>query len=84
MHPCLQVAEILSLIIGQVQDSSTLYAIATSCRHFIEFALDSLWRSQGSLAPLVLCLPDDALAVIRRPTQTLVVRYNLKICPDMP
>lgn len=68
MHQSLFIDEILSLIIHFVatdgqQDSkrfentSDLARLATTCRCFMECALDTLWRTQHSLSPLIMCLP---------------------------
>ena len=38
----------------------SLSALASSCRAFQNPALDALWFTQTSLAPLVKCLPADA------------------------
>jgi hypothetical protein len=41
-------------------DRASLFALACSCRAFLNPTLDVLWSVQASLAPLVKCLPADA------------------------
>ncbi|EMD38983.1 hypothetical protein CERSUDRAFT_72231 [Gelatoporia subvermispora B] len=65
MHHCLQIAEILSIIIGYISKSdslgrATLAALARTCRLFHGPALDVLWRHQDNLLNLLKCLPGDA------------------------
>jgi len=64
MHHCLNVLDILDTIFNFVLESheygtSTLAALAVTCRHFEHPALDVLWRTIPSLIPLVKCLPPD-------------------------
>lgn len=68
MHQSLFIDEILSHIIqfvaadGQrdsrrLENTSDLVSLARTCRCFMECALDTLWRTQHSLSPLIMCLP---------------------------
>ena len=42
--------------------ASSLTRLARTCKAFQDPALDILWHSQDSLAPLLKCLPRDAWA----------------------
>ncbi|OJA19203.1 hypothetical protein AZE42_09850 [Rhizopogon vesiculosus] len=68
MHQSLLIDEILSRIVqfiaadGQrdsrhLENTSDLSRLARTCRCFMECALDTLWRTQHSLRPLIMCLP---------------------------
>ena len=69
MHPCLLVAEVMGRIAEEStsprstgpQDDGlrTLYALARTCRAFLEPALDSLWYEQYTLMHAVKCLPGE-------------------------
>ncbi|KAJ7061160.1 hypothetical protein C8F01DRAFT_1252803 [Mycena amicta] len=71
MHRCLQIPEITAHIVSHVPNladgprNSTLGRLAQTCRHFLEPALDELWRSPGqnTLFYVLRCLPTDLLAV---------------------
>ncbi|KAI6045324.1 hypothetical protein EDC04DRAFT_2889110 [Pisolithus marmoratus] len=72
MHACLRITEILDLIMGfMVDDERVNYPnearpllhkdiarLARTCKVFMDPALDVLWRTQPSLSPLIMCLPD--------------------------
>ncbi|KIK21397.1 hypothetical protein PISMIDRAFT_681317 [Pisolithus microcarpus 441] len=70
MHACLRITEILDLIIGFMVDHihepdkicsirhQDVVRLARTCKAFKDPALDVLWRTQSSLSPLILCLPD--------------------------
>ena len=61
MHHCLEVQELIALICALVPDGDiptttdhrTLVTLARTCRKFKNPALDVLWRTQTSLAPIV-------------------------------
>lgn len=38
---------------------ATLAALARTCHALEEPALDALWKTQSSLIPLILCMPED-------------------------
>ncbi|KAI6142830.1 hypothetical protein BKA82DRAFT_532008 [Pisolithus tinctorius] len=64
MHACLGVLDFLHLIIGKVTDADNPILVAKTrlartCRVFMDPALDTLWRKQSSLSPLVMCLPSS-------------------------
>lgn len=79
MHPCLQINEILAKNFELMRELETtehpkfptwpakgskiLAALARTCKVFSEPSLDLLWEFQPSLAPLIKCLPNDALAI---------------------
>ncbi|KIK21387.1 hypothetical protein PISMIDRAFT_78034, partial [Pisolithus microcarpus 441] len=70
MHACLRIAEILDLIIGFLVDDihepdkfcgirhQDVARLARTCKAFKAPALDVLWRTQSSLSPLIMCLPN--------------------------
>ena len=63
-HRCPLIPEIVTHIFKNLLDDSeysSLCQLARTTKSFTEPALDLLWRSQSSLAPLVCCLPDDAI-----------------------
>ncbi|OCH95132.1 hypothetical protein OBBRIDRAFT_788596 [Obba rivulosa] len=73
MHRCLQTADILLLILRQLEyndfplfhrDTRTLAVLARTCRDWNELALDVLWEGQlWGLVSLVKCLPADAWSI---------------------
>ncbi|KAG9312517.1 hypothetical protein JVU11DRAFT_6911 [Chiua virens] len=66
---CLQVPEILLEIFEfafALEDGyPNLAALARTCHAFYDPAVSLLWRTQSSLAPLVLCFPSDLLDISR-------------------
>ncbi|KAF9467018.1 hypothetical protein BDZ94DRAFT_1250325 [Collybia nuda] len=99
MHPCLQINEILTNIFESTREleatehprfplwpakgSKNLAALARACKTFSEPALDLLWEFQPSLAPLVRCLPGDALAVKARKITFFIRHDELMITRDL-
>lgn len=96
MHRSLLIDEILSLIIqfvaadGQqdlkrLENASGLARLARTCRCFMECALDTLWRTQRSLSPLIMCLPrgtweihsSNLLYLTRPPTESEWARFDV-------
>ncbi|KAG2074379.1 hypothetical protein BDR04DRAFT_1048610 [Suillus decipiens] len=96
MHQSLLIDEILSLIIqfvaadGQrdpkrLGNTSSLARLARTCRCFMECALDTLWRTQHSLSPLIMCLPrgtweihsGNILYLMRTPTESEWARFDM-------
>ncbi|KAG1830441.1 hypothetical protein EV424DRAFT_1535134 [Suillus variegatus] len=96
MHQSLLIDEILSLIIrfvaadGQedpkrLENTSGLAKLARTCRCFMECALDTLWRTQHSLNPLIMCLPrgiweihpSNVLYLTRSPTESEWARFDV-------
>ncbi|KAH7912616.1 hypothetical protein BJ138DRAFT_1100116 [Hygrophoropsis aurantiaca] len=72
MHPCLLVPELSYLIFESLNPFLTrgsgshlkdLAAVARTCQALSATALDALWHTQHSLAPLALCLGDDIVEV---------------------
>lgn len=57
MHHCLQIDEILRLVVRNVQHVPTLVAMGTTCRAFYDHAMNEVWRSLLGISPLVKCLP---------------------------
>ncbi|KAH9485799.1 hypothetical protein JR316_0002714 [Psilocybe cubensis] len=64
MHHCLQVTEILDLILTDLFESregphsrGDLLSVGLTCQDFLEVALDILWGTQTSLVPLIKTLP---------------------------
>ncbi|KAI0917094.1 hypothetical protein AcV7_009823 [Taiwanofungus camphoratus] len=67
MHPCLQIPELMSIIFEMVLDDTlggakTLATLARTCSCFHNLALDILWRTLPTLAPLIKCLSEDKWA----------------------
>ncbi|KAJ7484215.1 hypothetical protein FB451DRAFT_1083577 [Mycena latifolia] len=62
MHRCLSIQEVIRLICNQLGGSprgrAALGHLAVTCRSFLDPSLDSLWRQQSSLRPLLGCLPN--------------------------
>ena len=62
MHACLNVDEIIRLIIHQLVRSrakATAVALACCCKNFEDPVLDVLWEAQDGLLPLLKSLPAD-------------------------
>ncbi|EMD35041.1 hypothetical protein CERSUDRAFT_116547 [Gelatoporia subvermispora B] len=67
MHRCLQISEILYLVLRVLQGDpedhyialhpSTLAALARTCRAFREPALNILWERQNNIVGIIQCLP---------------------------
>ncbi|KAF9460419.1 hypothetical protein BDZ94DRAFT_1266201 [Collybia nuda] len=73
MHRCLEISELLTRIflfttgsrdVWPVRGSSTLLALALTCKTFSGPALDILWSFMPGLKPLIPCLPSDAIVRI--------------------
>ena len=63
MHACLNVDEILRLIVCQLVESkakATAVALACCCKGFEDSVLDALWETQDGLLPLLDSFPADA------------------------
>jgi hypothetical protein len=63
MHHCLEVEEILRQIFEEVSNDKddprgSIVALAVTCQLFSAVALDIIWYTMSSLAPLVMCLPE--------------------------
>jgi hypothetical protein len=84
-HRCLDLPEIFSLILTeahhQKRSGRTLSALARTCKSFSGPALDLLWYSQTSLAPLMLCLPSNSLSLLRRYPNGPDVLVKISIFP---
>lgn len=89
MHQSLLIDEILSHIIqfvatdGQrdlkrLENTSSLARLARTCRCFMECALDTLWRTQHSLSPLIMCLPRGTWEI--HSSNILVSLISLSAC----
>lgn len=63
MHRCLEVSELLNhifhLIKLEPRGDATLAVLARTAKCFQDTALDTLWKTQGSLKPLVRCFPEE-------------------------
>jgi hypothetical protein len=85
MHQCLSIAEIFANICEYVNQPAldhvwvcrTLFALALTCKSFLEPSLDVLWRSQDSLAYLVKTLPADAWRQTRSPHKIVSLAWEL-------
>ncbi|KAF8194473.1 hypothetical protein K438DRAFT_1934637 [Mycena galopus ATCC 62051] len=64
MHHCLQISEIVDLIVAQFEpqtcwQASCLAALARTCTTFHNSALDRLWKEQRNILNLIQCMPED-------------------------
>ncbi|KIK42281.1 hypothetical protein CY34DRAFT_12482 [Suillus luteus UH-Slu-Lm8-n1] len=60
MHHALKIYDIIYAILQHLESSTTdLVNVAMTCSKFSDPALNILWREQSSLAPLIMCLPQD-------------------------
>ncbi|KAG6375713.1 hypothetical protein JVT61DRAFT_3288 [Boletus reticuloceps] len=79
MHHCLLIPELAISIIQFLADDRPAWhdsrylknprdvaRLAQTCKALAEPALDTLWKTQHSLAPLVMCLPPDVWELTRR------------------
>ena len=89
MHHCLLVPEIVANIAAECNDAtymtetSSLFAMATTCRAFHESALDALYRDLWSIGPLIKCLPRDLWEEEREPRKRLVrIQFDTLILTD--
>ena len=68
MHACLVINELVVHIMGFLMEgaapgsgrphgSREIARLARTCKSFMDPALDLLWRTQGAVSPLVMCLP---------------------------
>ncbi|KAJ7147789.1 hypothetical protein C8R43DRAFT_889479 [Mycena crocata] len=73
MHHCLQIPELLRIMFEGLGDAADLFdpspyapytgrypvlaRLGRTCRQFSDIALDTLWREQETLVPLLKCLP---------------------------
>lgn len=70
MHAVLQIEEIF-LNIAEALDQNTpqarsaLYALARACKTFHEPAIDVLWHTQTSLAPILSCVPGVEVYILK-------------------
>lgn len=79
MYKCLEISEILEVIIDHVFMSSegmegmrAVVALALTCRDFLDPALNRLWHTQESLDPLIRTLPPTAWAFYGKSVVTIV------------
>ncbi len=80
MHPCLQVYDILECICSHLQASDSLDALAKlacTCTAFLDPALNALWHTIPTLAPLIKCLPLDAWTTKRTSYHFMIVSLPL-------
>lgn len=64
MHPCLQIAEILELIVCNFQSQyyHQCLVFASTCKAFYTPAMNKLWSTMSyGLVPLVKCMSDQLL-----------------------
>ena len=82
MHDCLLVSEILSNILNTYDAStkagtSSLLALATTCRIFQQPALDVLYRDLKSISTLIKCLPRDLWEEVGDSRKKLLVSIDM-------
>lgn len=58
----LQIAEIFDIVLAMLDDKASLAHLAAVCHTFYEPAMDRLWAELPSIAPIVQCLPADAVS----------------------
>lgn len=70
MHRCLEVPELLNHIFHLIKlepgGDASLAALARTAKCFQDPALDTLWKTQGSLEPLMRCFPAELLKKTRQ------------------
>ncbi|KAJ6578428.1 hypothetical protein B0H19DRAFT_1371241 [Mycena capillaripes] len=64
MHHCLQISEVVDLIVAQLDprtcwQASGLAALACTCMTFHDSALDRLWAEQKNIMNVIQCMPED-------------------------
>ncbi|KAG1778223.1 hypothetical protein EV702DRAFT_1277964 [Suillus placidus] len=66
MHNALKIDDIIYAILQHVKSSKRdLVNVAMTCSKFSDPALNMLWCEQSSLAPLIMCLPQDTWELAR-------------------
>jgi len=98
MHHCLEVQKLIALICAEVADSdpptesdrASLAALARTCQTFKNPALDALWRTQTSLAPLANLFPTKGEGKEVRlqywsllPSMSVAFLDAYKVCTDI-
>ena len=86
MHHCLLIPELALYIVHFLADDRPAWQdsrylrnprdvarLARTCKALLEPALDVLWRTQHSLAPLIMCLPPEVWQLTKR-GKTIVSR----------
>ncbi|KAG1798191.1 uncharacterized protein HD556DRAFT_1534939 [Suillus plorans] len=64
MHRVFECDDIIYAVLQHVKSSATdLVNVAMTCSRLADPALNILWSEQSSLAPLIMCLPQDTLEV---------------------
>lgn len=64
MHRFFEFDDIIHAVLQHVKSSATdLVNVAMTCSRLAGPALNILWSEQHSLAPLIMCLPEDAWEV---------------------
>jgi hypothetical protein len=86
MHKCLLISEIVTRVcLGLCCDSDSYYgrqyagslaAFAITCRAISEPALDVLWHTQYSIAPLLRCMSSDLWEERDVDGETFLVCYH--------
>lgn len=81
MHHCLGVLDIVRNVFQLVYDESgngpkNVAVLAITCRAFKDPALDVLWRTMLTLAPLIMCLPEDAWEIKVENHKRVLVRAS--------
>lgn len=87
MHRCLEVYDIVLLILGlldaegKTDEQQSLVSMALTNHHFLEPAMNVLWATQEDIFNLLKCLPDEICHVTndvganRDTDSTTLVRY---------
>ncbi|OBZ66705.1 hypothetical protein A0H81_13154 [Grifola frondosa] len=73
MHRCLLVAEVWRRIVEEAETTSSLAALARTCRAFKDTALDILWCNQRGLENIIKCISPDVLE--ERPGDVVPLLY---------
>jgi len=78
MHHCLDVDEILRLLACELVTSGAktgAVALACCCKSFEDPVLDTLWKTQDRLTPLLNCFPQE----IRKEGSTSFVSHSVVV-----
>ncbi|KAJ7184916.1 hypothetical protein C8R46DRAFT_938891 [Mycena filopes] len=81
MHRCLEIPEVLSLILGNLSpeeplDSRALASFARTAKVFQDPALDILWKTQDSAVNLLRCMPADVFRIVPNPVDGIYRRQR--------
>jgi hypothetical protein len=74
MHRVFEFDDIIYAVLQHVKSSATdLVNVAMTCSRLADSALNILWFEQSSLAPLIMCLPQDTWEITENGVDHTVV-----------